>query len=96
MEQELIVRQLQLGPMMNFTYLIGSRSAGEGAVVDPGWEPDEIVAVAQAEGLTVGKILLTHTHQDHVMMLGQLLERIGKLVAVFQADHKHASQFSLN
>lgn len=89
MDKELVVRQMQLGPLMNFIYLVGSHSTGEAAVVDPGWEPDEIVAVAQAEGLTIGKILLTHTHRDHVMTLERLLERIA--VPVYVNKHEAGS-----
>lgn len=89
MDRELVVRQMQLGPLMNFIYLIGSGSTGEAVAVDPGWEPDEIVAVARGEGLVINKILLTHTHRDHVMTLGRLLERIA--VPVYVNKHEAAS-----
>jgi hypothetical protein len=35
MDQDLILEQIQIGPMQNFTYLVGSRSTREVAVVDP-------------------------------------------------------------
>jgi len=75
-QDDLFLRQMELGPMMNFIYLVGSRSQGEAAVVDPGWEPDAIVSAAEAEGLKITKILLTHCHQDHVLSLGALLNRV--------------------
>ena len=35
---ELIVEQIEIGPMQNFTYLIGCRSSREVVVVDPAWD----------------------------------------------------------
>jgi hydroxyacylglutathione hydrolase len=65
-ESALYVKQMELGPMQNFVYLIGDRLARECVVVDPAWEIDHIVETAQAEGYTITGALVTHTHQDHV------------------------------
>jgi glyoxylase-like metal-dependent hydrolase (beta-lactamase superfamily II) len=62
----LYLRQLELGPMQNFVYLVGDREAGECVVVDPAWEIDTIVRTAEADGLRITGVLATHTHQDHV------------------------------
>ena len=63
---ELYLRQMELGPMQNFVYLVGDREAGECVVVDPAWEIDTIVRTAEADGLSITGALITHTHQDHV------------------------------
>jgi hydroxyacylglutathione hydrolase len=81
-QDEPFFKQMELGPMMNFIYLLGSRSQGEAAVVDPGWEPDAIVSAAEAEGLKLTKVLLTHCHQDHILSLGALLSRVNVPVYV--------------
>lgn len=60
------VKQMELGPMQNFVYLIGDPVARECVVVDPAWEIDTIVETAQADGFTLTGALVTHTHQDHV------------------------------
>ena len=65
-ESALAVKQMELGPMQNFVYLIGDPVARECVVVDPAWEIDRIVEAAQAEGYTITGALVTHTHQDHV------------------------------
>jgi glyoxylase-like metal-dependent hydrolase (beta-lactamase superfamily II) len=62
----LYLRQMELGPMQNFVYLVGDRQAGECVVVDPAWEIDTIVRAAEAESLRITGALVTHTHQDHV------------------------------
>jgi glyoxylase-like metal-dependent hydrolase (beta-lactamase superfamily II) len=60
------LKQLELGPMQNFVYLVGDPVARECVVVDPAWEIDTIVDTAQADGFTLTGALVTHTHQDHV------------------------------
>lgn len=66
MGQELYLKQMELGPMQNFVYLIGDRQTRDCVVVDPAWEIDEIVDTAAADGMRVRGVLVTHTHQDHV------------------------------
>lgn len=60
-----VVLQLQLGGDRNFQYLLGDRRSGEAAAVDPGFGPDEIAAAADAHGLRVRHVLITHGHSDH-------------------------------
>jgi hydroxyacylglutathione hydrolase len=60
------LKQLELGPMQNFVYLIGDPATRDCVVVDPAWEIDTIVDTAAADGFTIRGALVTHTHQDHV------------------------------
>jgi glyoxylase-like metal-dependent hydrolase (beta-lactamase superfamily II) len=59
------IKQLLVGPMANFVYLIGDREAGECFVVDPAWDIPAIVSAAEAEGMTIKGALVTHYHPDH-------------------------------
>ncbi len=52
--------------MVNFIYLIGDRETGEAVIVDPAYDPAGIIAVAEADGMTVVGALGTHYHADHV------------------------------
>jgi glyoxylase-like metal-dependent hydrolase (beta-lactamase superfamily II) len=61
-----LIKQLELGPMQNFVYLIGDPQTRDCVVVDPAWEIDAIADEAAADGYTIRGILVTHTHQDHV------------------------------
>ena len=65
-EPGIYLRQLELGPMQNFVYLVGDPVARECVVVDPAWEIDTIVDTARADGMRLTGALVTHTHQDHV------------------------------
>lgn len=47
-----------------------------GAVVDPGGEPERILAAAAKYGVTLEKILITHGHLDHAGATHDLAERL--------------------
>jgi glyoxylase-like metal-dependent hydrolase (beta-lactamase superfamily II) len=66
MTDDLYVRQLELGPMQNFVYLIGDPATRQCVVVDPAWEIDTILETVERDGMELGGALVTHTHQDHV------------------------------
>jgi glyoxylase-like metal-dependent hydrolase (beta-lactamase superfamily II) len=68
------VRQLQLGPMKNFVYLIGERSGSEIAVIDPAWEAPAILEQARSDGKNITAVFLTHHHFDHINALPDLLK----------------------
>lgn len=63
---DLYFRQLPLGPMANFVYLIGSKSRRECLLVDPAWSTDALLAAAAADEMKVVGALVTHYHPDHV------------------------------
>ena len=60
-----IFEQIRAGGDRNFAYLIGDRSAGLAAVVDPSSEPERSLERAKAQGLEITHILNTHGHMDH-------------------------------
>ena len=66
MNPDLILRQLPIGPMQNFVYLIGSKKARECLVVDPAWDTRAILDAAAADDLKITGSLVTHYHPDHV------------------------------
>ena len=59
------IRTLTLGMLQTNCYLV-SDEAGVTAVIDPGGEPETILARAAQEQLQIAAILLTHGHFDHV------------------------------
>ena len=70
------LRQIEVGPMANFVYLIGDTDTRECVLVDPAWEVDRIVDLAENDGYTVTGGLVTHWHPDHTNQVERLLERV--------------------
>jgi glyoxylase-like metal-dependent hydrolase (beta-lactamase superfamily II) len=62
----LYLKQLELGPLQNFVYLIGSTLTQKCAVVDPAWEIERVLELAGQDGMSVTAALVSHTHPDHV------------------------------
>lgn len=65
-ESDLYFRQLPVGEMANLAYLIGSRSRREALVVDPAWNVDQLLDLAEQDDVRVTGALVTHYHQDHI------------------------------
>jgi len=72
----LYVRQLRLGPMKNFVYLVGQTGAAEVAAVDPAWDVEAITRAAADDGKRIACAVVTHCHHDHVNGLPELLRRM--------------------
>lgn len=59
------LHRLMVGPLQTNCYLVADES-GVCAVIDPGDEPEKILAYAREHGLRICAVLLTHGHFDHV------------------------------
>ncbi|HEY5720409.1 MAG TPA: MBL fold metallo-hydrolase [Gammaproteobacteria bacterium] len=57
--------------------LLRCDSSGEAAVVDPGGDLEQILAIAEQEGARITKILLTHAHIDHAGGTAELAAQLG-------------------
>jgi glyoxylase-like metal-dependent hydrolase (beta-lactamase superfamily II) len=75
MSSELFIKQMELGPMENFVYLVGSLKTREAAVVDPAWEIDKVLEAAEADDFQIRHILLSHSHYDHINGVEELLQK---------------------
>ncbi|HEV8144179.1 MAG TPA: MBL fold metallo-hydrolase [Methylomirabilota bacterium] len=105
-ENAIYLKQMELGPMQNFVYLIGDPVARQCVVVDPAWDIDTIVNTAAADDMTVTGAVVTHTHQDHVggsleswgmpgriPGIEELLERVRAKVYVHKAEREFLRGF---
>lgn len=63
---DLYFRQVLVGPMQNFIYLLGSRTTGECLIVDPAWDTQALIDLAAKDDMKVVGSLVTHYHPDHV------------------------------
>jgi glyoxylase-like metal-dependent hydrolase (beta-lactamase superfamily II) len=82
----LYIRQLKLGPMENFVYLLGAEGAKETAIVDGAWDVPEALRVLERDGRELTHALVSHHHQDHTNGLPDLLAHGGVRVYVHAND----------
>ena len=82
----LYVRQLKLGPMENFVYLVGAEGARETAIVDPAWGVAAGLRAADEDGRTITHALISHHHFDHVNGLPEVLAQGAIRVFAHRAD----------
>jgi len=82
------IYNMELGPMENFVYLIHDHASNTAAIVDPAWEVDEVLNLADSKGIKITDILLTHSHNDHINGLQQTLEHSDAKIHLLKAEAK--------
>lgn len=60
------VQMLTVGPIAENCFVLRREGSGHGLIVDPGEEPDRILAAVEQMGVKVEAILITHCHFDHI------------------------------
>lgn len=65
-ENDLIIEQIEIGPMQNFTYIVGCKSTREVVVIDPAWDIDQLVRHINERDYKLTGALVTHYHPDHI------------------------------
>lgn len=83
MSEQVYFRQIEVGPMQNYVYLLGDPTTREAAVIDAAWDVDAIVDLAERDGYRITKNLVTHFHPDHLGgdLMGHQIKGAAELVA---------------
>jgi hydroxyacylglutathione hydrolase len=82
----LIVKRLVVGPIQTNCYLVGCEETREGAVIDPGGDPQVILAEAEKAGLVIKYIINTHCHFDHTLANGDLMKATDAPLVIHRAE----------
>ena len=82
----MIIKQLKMGIMDNFCYLIGCEKSRKAMVIDPGTDSARIVSQAQNEGFEIETILNTHAHGDHTAGNAELKKLTGARIVIHELD----------
>ena len=59
----------------NLSYLIWYENSKKTALIDPSTEPTKIINFIQSNKLILEKILITHTHNDHIKYLDHITKK---------------------
>jgi len=74
------VRMFTVGPVAENTFLVRATDSDRALMIDPGDEPERLLAPVDELGLTLEAILLTHTHFDHIGAVAPVAEATGATV----------------
>jgi hydroxyacylglutathione hydrolase len=86
----MILKQFYLNCLAHASYLVGDEQSGVAAVVDPQRDIEQYVSFAEAHGLRIAHVLLTHFHADFVAGHLELRDRMGATIylgAAAQAEY---------
>ena len=84
--------QVEVGLVQNFNYLIGDVASRQAAVVDPAFEVDRLLRLAAERQWTISTVLLTHTHNDHIDGVGELVAATGASVHVGRDERERVEK----
>jgi hydroxyacylglutathione hydrolase len=60
------IQMLTVGPVAENCFVVRPEGSGSGLIVDPGDEPERILAAVEQMGTKIEAILITHCHFDHI------------------------------
>jgi hydroxyacylglutathione hydrolase len=90
----LIIKKLEVGPIMANCFILGCDATKEAAVIDPGDDADRILMTLATENLSVKYLVNTHGHFDHVGANKRMKEVTGAPLAIHPEDVPMLSQLS--
>lgn len=70
------VHVIPITPFAQNCSLVWCTETMKGALVDPGGEPDRLLAEVEKQGVTLERILVTHPHIDHAGAVADIAERL--------------------
>lgn len=71
----MIVAQITVGAFQENCYIVSDPDSDALAIVDPGSEPDRIIAEVEATGRIPQAIWITHAHVDHIGAIAPVKKR---------------------
>jgi glyoxylase-like metal-dependent hydrolase (beta-lactamase superfamily II) len=89
-----IIKKLEVGPIMANCYILGCESTKEAVVIDPGDDADRILMELAKAGLKVKYLVNTHGHFDHVGANKRMKEVTGAELAIHPDDEPMLKELS--
>jgi len=73
LSQTFKIKTFEVGPMQNLIYLVWDIETNKTAIIDPAWDLTKVHSFIKDNSLILEKILLTHSHHDHVNAIDKIL-----------------------
>ena len=68
------VKRFQGGYDKNFCYVVSCDETKMAAIIDPSVEINPVIEYIESNNLILDKVLITHTHHDHIYYLGDFID----------------------
>jgi len=89
-----------LGPWETNCYVVSDRGSapGECWIIDAGFDPEEMIAWIQSEGLRPSRLILTHGHADHIAGVPDCRRAFGEemTVSIHSSEWEFMTNSTLN
>jgi glyoxylase-like metal-dependent hydrolase (beta-lactamase superfamily II) len=82
----MIVETVIVGALGTNCYVVGCERTRQAVVIDPGDDPNDILAVLKRHRLSVERLVVTHAHFDHLLAARSLQQTTGAPFYVAGAD----------
>lgn len=79
---DMLIKNLVVGLLEVNCFIVADERTKEAMVIDPGDEPDRIIAVIKENSIKVKYILCTHAHFDHVGALSDIKDETDAKVVI--------------
>ena len=89
---ELMVRGMVVGVFQENCWVIGNRRTGEAICIDPGDQPQDILAMAREMGVKIKAIANSHAHVDHILGVGDIKNETGARFLMHRDEAAIAAQ----
>jgi len=83
----MIIERRAVEPFYKNGFVLGCEETRQGVIIDPGDEVQGLLAAARQHGLSIGNILLTHAHLDHVTGVGAAKKALAVPVWLHRDDN---------
>ncbi|MDG6985865.1 MAG: MBL fold metallo-hydrolase [Nitrososphaerota archaeon] len=82
----MLVRQMKVGPMENFVYIVKDEASHDALIVDSGWETGPILRAMEEAKARPKYVVATHEHFDHVSTIDELADKVGADVVAYKGS----------
>ena len=85
------IKRFQGGYDNNFCYVLSCEETRTAAIIDPSVEINPVIEYIDSNALVLDKILITHTHYDHIHYLDDFID-LYPLVKVYASSNARFSK----
>jgi hydroxyacylglutathione hydrolase len=82
----MIVKQIKLSKMDTFCYLVGDKKTKTCALIDPAFDTQRILKIAEDIGFSVSHVINTHCHSDHTAGNKAVIAATGAKLLIHKVD----------